>query len=290
MYAAKAAGRNRHLLFTPALRTALEDRWQIASRLRDAAELGQFALHWQPVVALPGEEVTGCEALLRWHHPERGPVPPGDFVPVAEENGLIVPITQWLFRAALAQGVDWASQGLELTIAVNVSAVHLSTGTLVDDVLRAVDDSGLPPGCLVLELTETALTHNPAQATEQFSALREQGVRVAIDDFGTGYSTLSAVASLPVDLLKVDRTLDSAECTGSPGALLGAVAALGSALDMQVLAEGVETAEQLELARRAGCRFAQGHHLSPAVSAGQLGALLAEGRRRTGAQRLPPRT
>jgi diguanylate cyclase (GGDEF)-like protein len=293
MYAAKASGPNQHLLFTPALRTALEDRWQIASRLRDAAALGQFVLHWQPVVHLPSGEVTGCEALLRLNHPQRGLVPPADFIPIAEENGLIVPITRWLFQATLAQAVDWASEGLELAIAVNVSAVHLSSGTLVDDVLGAVDRSGLPAGRLMLELTETALARNPDQATEQFSTLREHGVRIAIDDFGSGYSTLSAVASLPADVLKVDRALVSGSlpaCTATPGAVLGAVAALGSALDMQVLAEGVETPEQLELVRSAGCTYAQGHHLSPPVPAGQLSALLAEGRLRTGGQRLPPRS
>ncbi|MCW2538039.1 MAG: hypothetical protein JWQ26_3738 [Modestobacter sp.] len=293
MYAAKASGPNHQLLFTPALRTALEDRWQIASRLRDAAALGQFAVHWQPVVHLPSWEVTGCEALLRWNHPQRGLVPPADFIPIAEENGLIVPITRWLLQTTLAQAVDWASEGLELAIAVNVSAVHLSSGTLVDDVLRAVDHSGLPATRLMLELTETALARNPDQATEQFTTLREQGVRIAIDDFGTGYSSLSAVASLPTDVLKVDRALVSGPlpaCAATPGAILGAVAALGSALDMQVLAEGVETPEQLELVRTAGCTYAQGHHLSPPVPAEQLSALLAEGRRRTGEQRLPPRS
>jgi diguanylate cyclase (GGDEF)-like protein len=292
MYAAKATGPNQHLVFTPALRTALEDRWQIASRLRDAAALGQFVLHWQPVVHLPSGRVTGCEALLRWNHPQRGLVPPADFIPIAEENGLIVPITRWLLRATLAQGVDWAREGWDLTIAVNVSAVHLSSGTLVDDVLGAVDHSGLPAARLMLELTETALARNTDQATEQFSTLRDQGVRIAIDDFGTGYSTLSAVASLPADVLKVDRALVSGPppaCAATPGALLGAVAALGTALEMQVLAEGVETPAHLELVRSAGCTYAQGHHLSPPVPAGRLSALLAEGRRRTGEQRLPPR-
>jgi diguanylate cyclase (GGDEF)-like protein len=292
MYAAKASGPNHHLRFTPDLRTALEDRWQIASRLRTAAALGQFALHWQPVVHMPSGEVTGCEALLRLNDPQRGLVPPADFIPIAEENGLIVPITRWLLRATLAQAVLWAGEGLELTIAVNVSAVHLSSGTLVDDVLGALDRSGLPAGRLMLELTETALARNPEQATEQFSTLREHGVQIAIDDFGAGYSTLSAVASLPADVLKVDRALVSGPlpaCTAAPGAVLGAVAALGSALDMRVLAEGVETPEQLELVRGAGCTYAQGHHLSPPVPAEQLSALLAEGRRRTGAQRLPPR-
>jgi diguanylate cyclase (GGDEF)-like protein len=291
MYAAKAGGPNRVLLFTPALRTVLEDRWQIASRLRDAAELGQLVVHWQPVVHLASGLVSGCEALLRWNHPEQGLIGPGDFIPIAEENGLIVPITRWLLHETLVQAAAWAAEGLELSIAVNVSAVHLSTGTLVDDVLAALADSGLSPGCLVLELTETSLARNPDQAREQFAALRAHGVRIAIDDFGTGYSSLSAVASLPADVLKVDRALVAdpmPACAGAPAAVLGACAALGSALDMDVLAEGVETAEQLALVRSVGCTHAQGHHLSRPVPAEQLGALLAEGRRRTGRQQLPP--
>jgi diguanylate cyclase (GGDEF)-like protein len=291
MYAAKATGPNQHLLFTPALRTALEDRWQIASRLRDAAALGQLVVHWQPVVHLPSGEVTGCEALLRWNHPQRGLVAPADFIPIAEENGLIVPITRWLFQAALAQAAAWAAEGLGLAIAVNVSAVHLSSGTLVDDVLGAIASNGLEAGCLMLELTETTLARNPEQATAQFAALRAQGVRIAIDDFGAGYSSLSAVASLPADVLKVDRTLVAGPlpaCDKAPEAVLGAVTALGYALDMEVLAEGVETAEQLELVRSVGCSYAQGHHLSPPVPADQLSALLAEGRRQTGHQQLPP--
>jgi diguanylate cyclase (GGDEF)-like protein len=291
MYAAKATGPNQHLLFTPALRTVLEDRWQIASRLRDAAALGQLVVHWQPVVHLASGEVTGCEALLRWNHPQRGLVAPADFIPIAEENGLIVPITRWLFQATLAQAAAWAAEDLELSIAVNVSAVHLSSGTLVDDVLGAIAHNGLQAGCLVLELTETALARNPEQATEQLQALRANGVRIAIDDFGAGYSSLSAVASLPADVLKVDRTLVAGPlpaCTKAPEAVLGAVTALGRALDMQVLAEGVESAEQLELVRTVGCTYAQGHHLSPALPADQLRALLTEGRRQTGHQQLPP--
>jgi diguanylate cyclase (GGDEF)-like protein len=286
MYAAKAAGPNRHLVFTPTLRTALEDRWQIASRLRDAAAHDQLVLQWQPVVHLPSGEVRGCEALLRWNHPRRGLVSPEEFIPIAEENGLILPITRWLLQAALAQAAVWARDGLELEIAVNISAVHLSSGTLVDDVLGSIERNGVPARQLMLELTETAVARNPEQATAQFTALRDRGVRIAIDDFGTGYSSLSAVAALPADVLKVDRTLVAAR-TGVPGAVLGAITALGAALDLQVLAEGVETPEQLELARTTGCRYAQGHHLSPPVSAGQLSALLAEGRRQTGHQRLP---
>jgi diguanylate cyclase (GGDEF)-like protein/PAS domain S-box-containing protein len=290
MYAAKVSGPNQHQVFTPALRSELDDRWQIASRLRDEATIGEFVVHWQPVVDLRTGEVTGCEALLRWNHPQRGLVQPAEFIPIAEENGLIVPITRWLLHSTVAQAVVWARRGLELSIAVNVSAVHLASGTLVDDVLGAVADGGLPAGRLMIELTETSIARDPDQATEQFATLRRQGIRVAIDDFGTGYSSLSAVASLPVDVLKVDRALVTGPGPNgatTPEAILGAVSALGAALDMQVLAEGVETHEQVELARRVGCTYAQGFHLSRPLPAEQLTALLEEGRRRTGKQMLP---
>ncbi|MCU1668994.1 MAG: Diguanylate cyclase protein [Blastococcus sp.] len=291
MYAAKSSGPNQHLLFTPALRAAVEDRWQISSRLRDAASLGEFELHWQPVVHLASGEVTGCEALLRWNHPQRGLVPPAEFIPVAEDEGLIVPITRWLLQVTLAQGAAWARQGRHLTIAVNVSAAHLASGTLVDDVLGALADSGLEPGLLVLELTETSLARNPEKAAEQFATLRRHGIRMAIDDFGTGYSSLSAVASLPADVLKVDRALVAGlpqAGAAVPEAVLRSVAALGAALDMQVIAEGIETPEQLALVRRVGCAYGQGYRLCPPLPASQLSALLDEGRRRTGGQRLPP--
>jgi diguanylate cyclase (GGDEF)-like protein len=290
MYAAKVSGPNQHQIFTPALRTELDDRWQIASRLRDAASIGEFVVHWQPVVDLRSGEVTGCEALLRWNHPHRGQIQPADFIPVAEENGLIVPITRWLLHSTVAQAAVWVRQGLDLSIAVNISAVHLASGTLVDDVLGAVADGGLPAGHLMIELTETSLARDPDQATEQFAALREHGVRIAIDDFGTGYSSLSAVASLPVDVLKIDRALVAGPRpydAAAPEAILGAVSALGAALNMQVLAEGVETREQVELARRVGCTHAQGFHLSRPLAADRLTALLEEGRRRTGKQMLP---
>src|SRR4051812_10699294 len=207
MYAAKAGGPHRHLVFTPHLRAELEDRWQIATHLRDAASAGEFVVHWQPVVDLRSGEVAGAEALLRWNHPHQGLISPGNFIPVAEETGLIVPITRWLLHATIAQGAAWARDGLDLAIGMNISAVHLASGTLVDDVLGAVAEGGLPAGQLVIELTETSLARDLDQATEQFSTLRKHGVRIAIDDFGTGYSTLSAVTSLPVDVLKMDRSL-----------------------------------------------------------------------------------
>ncbi|WP_176445585.1 putative bifunctional diguanylate cyclase/phosphodiesterase [Blastococcus mobilis] len=291
MYAAKASGPHRYLVFTPALRTVLEDRWQIASRLREAAANGEFAVRWQPVVDLRSGEVTGAEALLRWNHPQRGLIPPEEFIPVAEENGLIVPITRWLLQVTTAQATAWAREGLDLAIAVNISAVHLASGTLVDDVLGAVGDNGLRTTGLTVELTETSIARDPEQAVEQFSVLRKHGIRVAIDDFGSGYSSLSAVASLPVDVLKVDRALVAGappKRLAAPEAILRAVSALGSALGLQVLAEGVETVEQVDRARRVGCAFAQGYQLSRPLAAEHLSGLLEDSRRRTGRQLLPP--
>ncbi|MCZ2824269.1 MULTISPECIES: putative bifunctional diguanylate cyclase/phosphodiesterase [unclassified Modestobacter] len=290
MYAAKSDGRDQHLHFTPTLRTALEDRRQVVTHLQGAAALDQLTVRWQPVVHLPSGTVTGCEALLRWEHPHRGWLEPAEFIPVAEETGMIVPITRWLLRTAIAQAEAWQADGHDLAVAVNVSAVHLSSGTLVDDVRQALAGRDLDPGDLVLELTETALARDPEHAVAQFCELRTHGVRIALDDFGAGYSSLAAVASLPADVLKVDRALVAGPLPAAataPEALLGAVAALGAALDMAVLAEGVETAAQLELARRVGCTYAQGHHLSPPVTGDRLGALLTEGRRKTGQQRLP---
>jgi EAL domain-containing protein (putative c-di-GMP-specific phosphodiesterase class I) len=290
MYAAKSSGPNRYELFTPDLRTRLEDRWQIAGRLRGATAHGELRLCWQPLVHLASGQVTGCEALLRWDHPQRGLLSPTEFIPVAEEDGTIVPITRWLLQAATEQGASWARHGLDLSIAVNISARHLGTGTLVDDVLGALADSGFQAGHLTLELTETSLTHSPDQAAKQFADLRGHGIRVAIDDFGTGYSSLSMVAALPADVLKIDRTLVAGLSplgSAAPEAVLGAVTALGSALDMETVAEGIESSAQLDLVRSVGCTFAQGFRLSPPVSADRLGALLREGRRRTGSQRLP---
>jgi EAL domain-containing protein (putative c-di-GMP-specific phosphodiesterase class I) len=175
-------------------------------------------------------------------------------------------------------------------VGVNVSAVHLATGTLVDDVLGALDEHGVPAGRLVLELTETALAGNPGSARAQLAELRGHGVRIAIDDFGSGYSSLSAVASLPADVIKIDRALVSGPLPAGPAApeaVLRAVTALGAALGMDVLAEGVETAEQLDLARTVGCTHVQGHHLSRPLPAGELADLLTAARRPPGPPHLP---
>ncbi|GAA4739363.1 hypothetical protein GCM10023328_20450 [Modestobacter marinus] len=279
MYAAKSDGRDQHP--TSTRRTALEDRRAVDTHLPDAAALDELTVSWQPVLHLPTGEVTGCEALVRWDHPRHGRLEPPGFMAMAEETGLIVPVTRWLLRTAIAQARSWRADGHELAVTVGVGAVHLSSGTLVDDVLGALAAGGPDPEGLVLALPETALARDPGPAVDQLRALRAAGVRIAVDGFGAGHGSLAVLASLTADVLRVDRELVRPLPAGAPApeALLGAVAALGAALDMAVLAAGVETAEQLELARRAGCTYAQGDHLCPPVTGDRVGVLLAESRR-----------
>src|SRR3954452_11108186 len=205
---------------------------------------------------------------------------PAEFIPVTEEDGSIVPVTRWLLRAAAEQAAAWSAQGWHLTASVNVSPVHLAAGSLVDDVRAALDGSGLAPDRLGLEVTETTLVRNTGSAADQLTALRELGTRIAIDDFGTGYSSLSVVASLPADVLKVDRTLVAVRSPVSASAaeaVLTAAAAVGTALGMHVVAEGVENPEQLELGRRAGGGFVQGYLFSRPLPADRLQEVLATG-------------
>jgi diguanylate cyclase (GGDEF)-like protein len=272
MYAAKAAGRNRFRVFTPDLRAAVQHRVQLAGELRDAITSGQMVLHYQPVMNLRTGQMTGVEALLRWQHPERGLLPPSEFIALAEQYELIAPLTRWVLAEATRQAVAWDRVGLPLVMNVNVSADHFATGTLVQDVADALAASGLPPGRLVVELTETSLAEDPQRAAEQLAALRVSGVEVSIDDFGSGFSSLSQLVALPAGVLKIDRSL----VAGADGpnsqaaAAVAAVVALARAFGMRTVAEGVETAAQLAVTTELGCTFAQGYHLARPMPAEEL--------------------
>ncbi len=277
MYAAKAAGRDRVHVFTADLRTAVQLRMRLGTELRDAIDGGQLELHYQPVIALPGGEVTGAEALVRWRHPELGLVPPGNFIPVAEQSELIGPLTRWVLGEACRQAAEWVRRGLPLIVGVNVSPAALAAGTLVDDVGEALRDSGLAPENLIVELTESSMAEDAQRAAAQFAALRVTGVEVAIDDFGSGYSSLGQLLNIPAGILKIDRSL----VTGAPdrpsqsAAAIAAVVGLARAYGMRSLAEGVETAEQLALATELGCNHAQGFHIARPMPAGELEGWLA---------------
>ena len=272
MYAAKAAGRNGVRAFSTELRSAAQRGLLVAAELEEAIGTGQLVMHYQPVLHLPTREVEGAEALVRWQHPERGLLPPSEFIPVAEAHGLIVPLTRWVLRTVAHQNAAWARAGRTLLTGVNISASHFATGTLVEDVAAAIAEAGLPPEQLIIELTETSVADDPQQAAAQFAALRISGVEVSIDDFGSGYSSLSQLVSIPAGVLKIDRSLVSGldDGSGQSAAAVAAVVGLGKACGMRSLAEGVETAGQLEMAAALGCTFAQGFHIARPMPAEDL--------------------
>jgi diguanylate cyclase (GGDEF)-like protein len=272
MYAAKAAGRNRVRVFSPDLRSTVQQKMQLAAELRDAIDAAQLVLHYQPVVHLATGACTGVEALVRWQHPQRGLLPPSEFIPLAEQHELIVPLTRWVFRTAARQAVAWSVAGLPLMMGVNISAEHFAAGTLVDDVAEALAESGLAPSRLLVELTETSVTEDPERAAAQLRELRVSGVEISIDDFGSGFTSISQLASVPAGVLKIDRSLVAGTDSGSAqsAAAMTAVTGLASAFGMRSLAEGVETAGQLAAVAELGCSFAQGFHIARPMPAEQL--------------------
>jgi len=272
MYAAKGAGRNRVESFTPQLRTSAEQRATLAAEMLRAIERDELVLHYQPVIHLPSRRCSGVEALVRWQHPERGLLYPGDFLPTARQHDLMTPLARWVLGEATRQNAAWRDAGLVLITGVNINATHFSSGTLVDDVMGALAAAGLDPAHLVVELTETSVADDPERAAAQFAELRRRGVEVSIDDFGSGYSSLGQLVTIPCGVLKIDRSL-VAFTEGrrrQTAAAIAAVVALGQACGIRSLAEGVETAEQLELAVELGCSYAQGYHIARPMPAAEV--------------------
>jgi diguanylate cyclase (GGDEF)-like protein/PAS domain S-box-containing protein len=273
MYEAKAAGKGRYARYLDSMSPHLDPRAQLTGDLHRALAGGEFHLHYQPIVALPGGAVTGVEALLRWSHPQRGPVPPGAFIPHAEQSGLIVPIGGWVLREACRQQAAWLAEFPETApeeVNVNISPRQLLEPSIVEDVLAALRDAGLPPWRLVIEVTESApLNHGHSAAV--LRDLRRAGVRIALDDFGTGQSTLSTIDTCPVDQLKLDRSF--VKPRGEDWVAV-AVRDIAAALDVTAVAEGIETAEQAEHMHRLGYRLAQGFYFARPQPAEQIRDLL----------------
>jgi EAL domain-containing protein (putative c-di-GMP-specific phosphodiesterase class I) len=234
----------------------MQARRALECDLRKALAGGEFELYYQPVVDLASNEISGLEALIRWHHPEKGMIPPNTFIPLAEEIGLIVPIGEWAIREACATAASWPR---ELKVAVNLSPAQFRSPGLLQVIVEALATSGLSPVRLELEITETILLQDSEATLATLYRLRELGVRVAMDDFGTGYSSLSYLQSFPFDKIKIDRSFvkDIAESTGSLN-IVRAVAALAKGLGMAATAEGVETQAQLDKIRGEGCSEMQG--------------------------------
>jgi diguanylate cyclase (GGDEF)-like protein/PAS domain S-box-containing protein len=279
MYQAKARGRARWVVFDAAMRAHAIDRLDIESALRRALERRELRVHFQPVVSLATGAVTGVETLVRWEHPERGLLNPGEFISVAEETGLIVPIGAWVLEQACRQTQRWRATrpGLDrLMVSVNLSGRQLGHPELVTEVAAILTETGIDPSLVELEITESVLMDDVEMSHETLERLKRLGVKLVVDDFGTGYSSLSYLHRFPVDLLKVDRSF-VARLGGDPGdaAIVTAIITLAHTLGLEAVAEGVETAEQLEELRRLGCDRAQGYHLARPAPEGVIAELLA---------------
>lgn len=259
LHQAKAQGGGRYVLFDQAMHARALERLELEAELRRALADGELELHFQPIVALERGAVVAAEALARWRHPERGLIPPGIFVPMAEETGLIHPLGRWALRAACTQAKAWREDGRPLRVAVNVSTREMQQPDFAEQVLRTLADIGLGADALVLELTEGVLLVRTAQVTGTLDRLAAAGVRLVIDDFGTGYASLGYLKHLPVHGLKIDRTFVR-DVPGDAGseAIVEAVLALAARMELSVTAEGVETADQAAFLRQRGCRSAQG--------------------------------
>lgn len=282
MYAAKSRGKSCFEVFDPSMQQKVAARLDLENELRRAVERSDWILHYQSIVDLKTARVVGLEALVRWQHPQRGLIPPGDFIPIAEETGMIVPIGQWVLREACSTMARWKAQLLasdRLSISVNVSGKQFSAGDLVAEVMSVLGETGLAPEDLKLEVTETAIMEKPQEGAELLAALRECGVTIGIDDFGTGYSSLSSLHRLPLDLLKVDRTFVNKMVQSQENrAIVRTILMLADSLNLDVVAEGIETEEQRQLLLSMGCTYGQGFYFSRPLTLDQVERSLAEDR------------
>jgi diguanylate cyclase (GGDEF)-like protein/PAS domain S-box-containing protein len=281
MYRAKERGRARYEVFDEGMRGRAIERLRVENDLRRAVERGELRLEYQPVVSLRNFSIVGVEALLRWRHPERGEIPPSEFIPIAEENGLIEPIGRWVLEQACRQGAQWYQarpDGPPITISVNLSAVQVSRRSLPDVVRSVLQTTGLDPACLSLEITETVMVRDADGLGEVLERLKALGVRLVLDDFGTGYSSLSYLTRLPLDVLKVDRSfVDGLGVEPRDTAITETIIAMSRALSLDVVAEGVETDNHVRELSRLGCGLAQGFHFSRAVPAEEITRALEHG-------------
>jgi diguanylate cyclase (GGDEF)-like protein len=272
MYMAKANGKAGFAVFDPGMHAAIRDRHEMGAQLQQAVELGQLRLVYQPIVELVGGAVAGVEALVRWQHPERGLVAPGDFIEIAEENGAILPIGRWVLREAIREATTWTGVDPRTFLCVNVSAREIQQPGFVEAVQEALAAGGMSSARLSLEITETALLKATPSTVATLEALRDLGVSIVIDDFGTGYFSLSHLRQFPVDVIKIASEFVQVPDTDSrTAALAGAIVAMGGSLGIKTVAEGIETAEQATRMRELGCTYGQGYFFAKPVTPEHIG-------------------
>jgi diguanylate cyclase (GGDEF)-like protein len=284
MYQAKALGRDSAQFFTPELNERAHKRLRVESHLRHAIDRGELSLHYQPRIGAVSGELMSVEALLRWRSPELGNIAPGEFIPIAEEARLIVPIGAWVMAEACRQQAQWKTQGLgEIPISINMSAMQLRDPALVDTLRGTMARYGVDPAAIELELTESMLMEAINETLAQLHALKRLGVKLSVDDFGTGYSSLNYLNRFPIDRLKIDRSFvrdvleDSTDLT-----ITIAIIGLGHALGLQVVAEGVESEGVAEVLRGAHCDELQGYHFARPLSAADLETWISKSSRHRG--------
>jgi len=287
LYRAKAEGRGTWRFFEPEMDAQMQSRRVLELELRQALAASAFELYYQPLVDVASGRIIAFEALIRWHHPQRGLVAPDEFIPLAEETGLIVQLGEWVVKRACVEAASWPRA---ISIAVNFSAVQFRSPRLVDSVAEALAQSGLAAERLEIEVTESILLEDNARTLATLHRLRDLGARISMDDFGTGYSSLSYLRSFPFDKLKIDQSfVRDLELHGDAQAIVRAISGLGGSLCMRTTAEGVETQEQLDRLRADGCTEAQGYLFGKPMPAGDAAALLAQERERSEVIALPRR-
>jgi EAL domain-containing protein (putative c-di-GMP-specific phosphodiesterase class I) len=280
MYRAKAQGAGRHEIFDASMHEHAVRVLQLETDLRRAIERQEFRLHYQPIVSLPTGQIAGFEAMVRWLHPERGLLPPAEFIAFAEHTQLIIPITRWVLQEACSQVRIWQTQfpaNFPFSVSVNLTAKYLAKRDLLEEITALISANGMAPENLVLEITESQIMEDPESVSSSLLHLSDSGVKVHIDDFGTGYSSLGYLASFPVHALKIDRAfVQTLNGDNKNASIVRSVISLAHNLGLEVIAEGVETAYQLEYLRALKCQYAQGFFFSPPVDQGEVARLLSE--------------